>query len=89
MVDTDTIFNGSQNRWADSYNSFPVKSRQTKNLIVDPIGQSAEFILQVAVHVRVPDELEGCIMLAECIFTGIWIVRRTNLLVSLHPMKGF
>ena len=89
MVDTDTIFNGSQNRWAHSYNSFPVRSRQTENLIVGPIGQNAEFIFQVAVHIRESDELERCIVLAGGIFTGISIVRRTNLLVSLHPMKGF
>ena len=89
MVDTDIMFNGSQNQWADSYNGLPVRSRQTKNLIVDPIGQNAELILQVVVDVREPNELERCIMLAEGIFTGIRIVRRTNLLVSLHPMKGF
>ena len=63
MVDTDTIFNGSQNRWTDSYNSFSVRSIQTENLIVDPVSQTVEFILQIAVRLRDPDELERCIVL--------------------------
>ena len=67
---TDIIFNGSQNRWADSYNSFPVRSIQTENLTVDPVGQRIEFILQIAVHVREPDELEKCIVLVRSILTG-------------------
>lgn len=70
MVETDTMFNGSQNQWADSYDSFLVRSIQTENLIVDPVGQSVEFILQIAVHIREPDDLERCIALAGCIFTG-------------------
>jgi hypothetical protein len=74
--------------WTKSYNGLPGRSRQTENLIVDPIGQNAEFILQVAVHIRERDELEKCIALAGGIFTGIKIVCRTNLLVLLHPMKG-
>ena len=45
---SDNIINDSRNRWADS-NNIPVRSRQTENLIVDPIGQNPEFILQVAV----------------------------------------
>ena len=67
---TDIISNGSQNRWADSYNSFPIRSIQTKNLTVDPVSQGVEFILQIAMHVREPNELERQIVLAGCSFTG-------------------
>ena len=67
IVDTDAIFNGSQNRGADSYNKCPI---QTENLTVDPVGQSVEFILQIAVHIRETNELERCIVLVGCIFTG-------------------
>lgn len=44
----DFIFDGSQNRWADSYNSVLI---HTENLTVDPVYQGTEFILQAAVHI--------------------------------------
>ena len=41
----DTIFDSSQDRWADSYNSVLTGSIHTENLTVDPVSQSAEFTL--------------------------------------------
>jgi len=47
----DVIFNGSQDRWADSYNVVLIGSIHTENLAVNPVGQGAEFILQDEVRV--------------------------------------
>lgn len=42
----DVVFNGSQDRWADSHNTVPIGSIHTENLTVDPVCQAAKFMLQ-------------------------------------------
>jgi hypothetical protein len=58
VFDSDIILYGSQDHWADSYNAPLSGYTHTENLTVNPVGQNAEFILEVMVRVREPEELK-------------------------------
>jgi len=45
IFDGDIVLYGSQDRWADSYNSLLSGLIHIEDLAVDPVGQSTEFML--------------------------------------------